>query len=87
MIKFPHLQVLFDQNGCLKKYESPLDILQEFFDLRLKFYGKRKSYLLGMLEAEAALLSNKVRNFFFFPSSGPTILGFWQLHFDGFVKD
>jgi len=53
--------VLFDSNGCLRNYSSPLEIMKEFFDLRLKFYGKRKDYLEGMLEAEALKLTNQAR--------------------------
>ena len=53
--------VLFDQHGCIKKYEDVKQILKEFFDLRLEFYGKRKKYLEGMLGAEALKLSNQAR--------------------------
>ncbi len=45
--------VLFDSKGCLRQYSSEMDIMREFFDLRLEFYQKRKDYLEGMLEAEA----------------------------------
>ncbi len=45
--------VLFDSKGCLKSYASELDIMREFFELRLDYYQKRKDYLEGMLEAEA----------------------------------
>lgn len=38
-----------------------MEILQEFYDLRLRIYQKRKDYLLGMLEAEAGKLSNQAR--------------------------
>merc|ERR1711936_352563 len=37
------------------------EILREFYDLRLVYYGKRKKYLEGMLEAEAGKLSNQAR--------------------------
>ncbi len=53
--------VLFDQNGCMKRYEDANDILKEFFELRLEYYQKRKDYLEGMLEAEALRLSNQAR--------------------------
>uniref|UniRef100_T1IP94 DNA topoisomerase 2 n=1 Tax=Strigamia maritima TaxID=126957 RepID=T1IP94_STRMM len=53
--------VLFDHNGCLKRYESVKDILMEFFQLRLEYYIRRKSYLEGSLKAEAAKLSNQAR--------------------------
>jgi DNA topoisomerase-2 len=34
--------VCFDQEGRIKKYTSPEEILQEFYHLRLRFYQKRK---------------------------------------------
>lgn len=53
--------VLFDHVGCLKKYDTVLDILKDFFELRLKYYGLRKEWLLGMLGAESAKLNNQAR--------------------------
>ena len=54
-------QVLFDSNGCIKRYECVEDILKEFFELRLTYYQKRKDYLEGLLSAEASKLSNQAR--------------------------
>ena len=54
-------QVLFDHVGCLKKYDTVLEILRDFFELRLKYYGLRKEWLLGMLGAESAKLNNQAR--------------------------
>ncbi|CAG9816212.1 unnamed protein product [Phaedon cochleariae] len=51
----------FDEYGCLRRYDSVMTILQEFYTLRLKMYQKRKDYLEGMLGSEAAQLSNKAR--------------------------
>ncbi|MBN3308692.1 TOP2A topoisomerase, partial [Amia calva] len=53
--------VLFDHVGSLKKYESIQDILKEFFELRMKYYMLRKDWLLGMLGAESAKLTNQAR--------------------------
>ncbi|XP_015928118.1 DNA topoisomerase 2-alpha [Parasteatoda tepidariorum] len=53
--------VLFDHLGCLKKYESAIEILKEFFEVRSKLYEKRKSYMVGVLEAEALKLKNQAR--------------------------
>ncbi|PKU31925.1 hypothetical protein llap_17771 [Limosa lapponica baueri] len=53
--------VLFDHVGFLKKYDSPQDILKEFFELRLRYYSLRKEWLIGMLSAESAKLSNQAR--------------------------
>ncbi|XP_060111232.1 DNA topoisomerase 2-alpha [Heteronotia binoei] len=53
--------VLFDHAGCLKKYDTAEDILREFYELRLRFYGLRKDWLIGLLGAESAKLSNQAR--------------------------
>ncbi|XP_053219187.1 DNA topoisomerase 2-alpha isoform X1 [Podarcis raffonei] len=53
--------VLFDHVGCLKKYETAEDILREFYELRLRYYGLRKDWLVGMLSAESAKLNNQAR--------------------------
>merc|ERR1719189_1774367 len=53
--------VLFDKNGCMKKYNDACEILKDFYELRFEYYGKRKQYLEGMLEAEALKLSNQAR--------------------------
>ncbi|XP_046685574.1 DNA topoisomerase 2-alpha-like, partial [Homalodisca vitripennis] len=36
-------------------------LLHEFYEVRLEYYEKRKAYLEGMLQAEAAKLSNQAR--------------------------
>lgn len=56
-----HLQVLFDHVGSLKKYETVQDVMKDFFELRKKYYVLRKDWLLGMLGAESAKLSNQAR--------------------------
>ena len=55
------MQVLFDHNGCIKKYSHAGDILREFFDVRLDYYERRKQYLEGMLGAESLKLDNIAR--------------------------
>ncbi|XP_059651852.1 DNA topoisomerase 2-like isoform X2 [Cornus florida] len=52
---------LFDSEGMLKKYDSPHQILQEFYPLRLDFYKKRKKSMLENLELELLKLQNQVR--------------------------
>jgi len=53
--------VLFDHLGCLRKFENVGEILQEFYTLRLEYYGKRKKYMEGLLGSEACKLSNQAR--------------------------
>lgn len=43
------------------RYESPLEILSEFFHLRYSYYVKRKDYMERMLGAESAKLDNMAR--------------------------
>ncbi|ONI20485.1 hypothetical protein PRUPE_2G018500 [Prunus persica] len=52
---------LFVPKGVIKKYDTPEQILEEFFHLRLEFYEKRKKLLLDNLEMELLKLENKVR--------------------------
>ncbi|XP_056285488.1 DNA topoisomerase 2-alpha [Pseudoliparis swirei] len=53
--------VLFDHVGSLNKYESVQAILKDFFELRMKYYVLRKDWLVGMLGAESAKLTNQAR--------------------------
>lgn len=52
---------VFDESCCMRKFDSVEPILKEFFKLRLTYYGKRKDYLVGMLQAESCKLSNQAR--------------------------
>ncbi|OAD58830.1 DNA topoisomerase 2 [Eufriesea mexicana] len=51
----------FDENLCLQKYDSVLQILRNFYKMRLEMYHKRKEYLEGILQAEASKLTNQAR--------------------------
>ncbi|KAL6655583.1 hypothetical protein ACP70R_006409 [Stipagrostis hirtigluma subsp. patula] len=52
---------LFDSDGKIRKYDTPEQILKEFFDLRLGFYEKRRKALLENIELELKKISNKVK--------------------------
>lgn len=34
--------MLFDAEGQIKKYETPEDVIREFYDIRLQYYEKRR---------------------------------------------
>lgn len=51
----------FDSNVCLRRYDNSVQILKEFYVLRLEFYAKRKAYVEGSLQAECEKLSNQAR--------------------------
>lgn len=45
----------------MKKYKNEIEILEEFYDLRLEFYHKRKNYMLSKMERELVFLENKLK--------------------------
>jgi DNA topoisomerase-2 len=53
--------VCFDEQGRIKRYSNPLQILEEFCVLRLKHYSKRKDWLTDTLLKEFSRLENKTR--------------------------
>mmetsp|Transcript_76281 Transcript_76281/g.220326 ORF Transcript_76281/g.220326 Transcript_76281/m.220326 type:complete len:1247 (+) Transcript_76281:84-3824(+) len=53
--------ILFDSEGHIQKYESALEIIKAFCEVRLQMYEKRKSYLLAKLTRESEVLSEKAR--------------------------
>lgn len=53
--------VLFDPSGRIKKYESPLQILREFFYVRLEYYQRRKDFLTDKLQNQLLKLSEQAR--------------------------
>jgi len=50
---------LFDGNSKLKKYNTQYDIIDEFIDIREKYYVLRKKYLIKEMESELDLLRSK----------------------------
>lgn len=52
---------LHDANGHIKKYSTPLEIVNEFYDLRLKFYQMRKENLIEKLKEEIKYLQTKLQ--------------------------
>jgi len=52
---------LFDRFGTINKYNSVLDIINEYYNVRLEFYEKRKAYQLELLEYQLKLISYKVK--------------------------
>jgi DNA topoisomerase-2 len=52
---------LFDANDVLHKYEKVTEIIDSYFEVRLKLYASRKEYMINALEKELIILSNKAR--------------------------
>ena len=52
---------LFDVNGTIKKYNNPIEIMNEFYNIRYNIYEKRKQHELNILEYQLKLISYKVK--------------------------
>jgi len=50
---------VLDEHGKLKIFESASDIIKYFVEFRMKFYVKRKDFLIDKLEKELIILSNR----------------------------
>ena len=53
--------VLYNTDFKLTRYESPLDIIKEFYKYRLVYYSKRKDSLLSKYTHKKNILENKIR--------------------------
>ncbi|KAK3819862.1 MAG: DNA topoisomerase II [Benniella sp.] len=53
--------VCFDPQGRIKRYSSAEEIVQDFFDLRLDYYRKRKEHLTNLFAKQWMRLDNKVQ--------------------------
>ena len=51
----------FDNYDKLKKYNNPEDIIEDFYNVRLEMYVKRKQYQVEILNHELKIISNKAR--------------------------
>jgi DNA topoisomerase-2 len=53
--------MMFDMNGMIRKFENPSEIMEQFYEVRVEYYGKRKVYLMSTLTESWEKLDNKVR--------------------------
>ncbi|OSS53917.1 hypothetical protein B5807_01170 [Epicoccum nigrum] len=53
--------VAFDAQGRIHKYATVLDIIEEFFHVRLRYYEKRKAHQLDVLQKELTKMSNQAK--------------------------
>jgi DNA topoisomerase-2 len=52
---------LFDANDTLQKYEKVSDIIDAYYDVRLKMYQTRKDNMIESLKRELMMLTNKAK--------------------------
>ncbi|TFY62387.1 hypothetical protein EVJ58_g3889 [Rhodofomes roseus] len=53
--------ICFDFDGHIRKYNTPEEIIEEFYPKRLAYYQMRKDYMAAELELELARLTNQAR--------------------------
>ncbi|CUM64521.1 uncharacterized protein PRCAT00002126001 [Priceomyces carsonii] len=53
--------VAFDPHGKIKRYDSPLEIIKDFYYVRLEYYQKRKDYMTQDLQNQLTKLSEQAR--------------------------
>jgi len=52
---------LYNNKGIICKYDSPEDIIEEFYLLRLVYYTKRKDYMIKSIQKELDVYQSKIR--------------------------
>ncbi|KAK4052503.1 DNA topoisomerase 2 [Microbotryomycetes sp. JL201] len=53
--------VMFDPHGKIKKYATPEQVIEDFYDVRLEYYHKRKAYVVNELTNAHDKVSNQAR--------------------------
>jgi DNA topoisomerase-2 len=51
----------FDKEYKLCKFDTPNDIIEYYYGIRLEYYKRRKNYLINKIEDGMLLLSNKIK--------------------------
>ena len=52
---------MFNKDSKLHKYTSVEEIIEEFYDVRITMYGKRKAYMVDALKNKLVKLSNRAK--------------------------
>ena len=53
--------VLFDHHSRIRKFQDEVEILNEYFPVRLGIYRKRKAHQLKVMRKDLTLMENKCR--------------------------
>ncbi len=53
--------MLWDKNGTIRRYETAEEIIQDFYGMRLQYYGKRRAFLIKDAEGDLHRLNNRMR--------------------------
>ncbi|KAF2170027.1 hypothetical protein M409DRAFT_51799 [Zasmidium cellare ATCC 36951] len=53
--------VAFDEHGRIHKYGTPMDMLEEFYHVRLRMYQLRRLHMLNEMERDLQKLNNQAR--------------------------
>lgn len=70
--------MLFDKDGVIRRFETPEDVLKEFYHLRLEYYVKRKAHMLKVSHTTGA--SNLVDDKLVSLKAMPVLIAWIILH-------
>lgn len=51
----------FNENCQIQKFNNPIDIIKQFYNVRLTYYQKRKDYICENITNQLLILNNKIR--------------------------
>jgi len=52
---------MFDKDGKIKKYANPYEVIEDYFEVRLDYYDKRKAFILNKLAVKKLWFDNVIR--------------------------
>ena len=52
---------MYNEKGTIQKYSSAEEILEVFYEIRLKYYVKRREFLLKKIQEELDIIQSKVK--------------------------
>ena len=52
---------LYNKDGQIRKYETPNEIIKEFYKVRIEYYQKRKDFLVDQLDKEIINLDARIK--------------------------
>ena len=52
---------MFDRYGKIKKYANPYEVIDDYFDVRLEYYDKRKAFILDKMAKKKLWFDNVIK--------------------------
>lgn len=52
---------LYNSKGQIQKYDTAVDVIREFYKVRIEYFAKRKEHICKRLEEDMVIMQNKIR--------------------------